>query len=80
MNSKHKTLEMDSGHKNKKITFYQRSLRPLSRISCVLDDSHMYMQKELLVRSTGTPSAASLRFVRNTDSVAYFAGHADGHH
>ena len=45
------TLEMDSSHKNDKIGFYPKSLRPFLRILCVVDDSDIYMQKEFLVRS-----------------------------
>ena len=45
------TLEMDIGHKSKKIGLYLKSLRPFSRILCVADDPHTYMQQELLVRS-----------------------------
>ena len=33
------TLEIDSGHKNKKIGFYPKSLRPFLQILCVVDDS-----------------------------------------
>ena len=33
------TLKMDSGHKNKNIGFYPKSLRPFLRILCVVDDS-----------------------------------------
>ena len=36
--------EMDSGHKNKKIGFYPKSLRPFLRILCVVDDS-MYPRR-----------------------------------
>ena len=36
------TLEMDSGHKNKKFGFYPKSLRPFLRILCAVDDS-MYV-------------------------------------
>ena len=33
------TLEIDAGHRNKKIGFYPMFLRPFLRISCVVDDS-----------------------------------------
>ena len=42
------TLEMDSGHKNEKIGFYPKSIRLFLMILCVVDDSHIYTQKELL--------------------------------
>ena len=35
----HRTLEIDSGHKNKEIGFYPKFLRPFLRILCVVDDS-----------------------------------------
>ena len=38
------TLEMDSGHKNKKICLYRKSLRSFLRILCVVDDS-IYARK-----------------------------------
>ena len=54
------TLEMDSGHKNNKWVFI--------RISTIIfkdflrsEDFHIYMQKELLVRSARMPLAPSLR-------------------
>ena len=34
-----------------------KSLRSFLRILCVVDDSHIYMQKDLLVRSARVPSA-----------------------
>ena len=33
---------MDSGHKDKKIGFHPKSLRPFLRILYVVDDSHIY--------------------------------------
>ena len=33
------TLEIDSGHENKKIGFYPKSPQPFLRILCVVDDS-----------------------------------------
>ena len=33
------TLEIDSGHNNKKIGYYPKSLRPFLRILCVVEDS-----------------------------------------
>ena len=33
------TLEIDSGHKNKKIGYYPKSIRPFLRILYVVDDS-----------------------------------------
>ena len=39
----HRTLEIDSGQKNKKIGFYAKSLRSFLRILCVVDDSHIHM-------------------------------------
>ena len=47
-------LEMDSGHKNKKIGFRLKSLQPIVRILCVCACT-----KELLVRSARTSSAPS---------------------
>ena len=59
------TLERDSEYINNKIGYYPKSLRPFLRILCVVDNSHIYVQKKLLLRSTKTPSAPSLRFDRN---------------
>ena len=49
--------------KIKKIDLFPKSLRPFLRILCSVDDSHAYMQKELLVRSARMPALrfASLR-------------------
>ena len=39
------TLEMDSGHKNKEIDFYPKSLRPFLQILYVVDDSiHAFVE------------------------------------
>ena len=46
-------------------TFYPKLLRTFSRILCVVDNSDIYMQKELLLRSARTYSAPSLRFAHN---------------
>ena len=35
----HRTIEIDSRHKNKKIGFYPKSLRLFLRILCVEEDS-----------------------------------------
>ena len=59
------TLEMDPGHENMRIGFYSKFLQLLLRISSVVDYSHIYMQKELFVRSARNPSMPSLRFTRN---------------
>ena len=41
------TLEMDSGHKNKKIGLNPKCLRPFLKIVCVVDDMHTCMLQEL---------------------------------
>ena len=46
-----------------KIGFYSRYLRPFLRISCVANDSHVYMQNELFMSSAKTPSAPSLAMI-----------------
>ena len=46
-------LEIDPEHKNKKIGFHPKSQRKLLMILCVFDDSHTYMQKELLCAPRG---------------------------
>ena len=38
---------MDSGHK--KIGIYPKYAKPFSKFLCGIDDSHIYMQKELRV-------------------------------
>ena len=40
--------EMDSGHQNKKIGFKPKTLRQFSRILCVANDPHIYIQREHL--------------------------------
>ena len=42
------TLEMDSVYENKKIGSHSKSLRRFFGMLCVVDDPHIYMQKELL--------------------------------
>ena len=57
-------LELDSAHKNTKIGFYPKSLRPFIIILCVDNYSHMYMQ-ELFVHFARMISAPSFCFAPN---------------
>ena len=51
------TLEINSGHKNKKIGFYPKSLRPFLKILCVVHDSKYMHKEEVSLHSARTPSA-----------------------
>ena len=72
-----RTLEIDSGHRNKKVGFYPKFVKALMRILCVFDDSHVYMEKELLVRSARTLSAPSVRLARNYRPLNYTENGSD---